>query len=217
MISVRFELLERRQEAQVLIDLAAELSESPRGVVRTAMIKAAHMLLLYNAIESSVTAVLEQVHEVLGREKYSDLRPEIRKLWSEYFFQKHSEKSRFNHLEETVNGYTKFPRLGDFLNYINLFSGNLDGRAINQLLAKYGIGSLATPDRSKLLDIKNKRNKIAHGEEMFKEACRNYTIVEMKNYQIACFNALESILDQASSYISEKRYREMPGSHSVIS
>lgn len=210
MIGARADVSEKKQEAQVLLDLVTELSGRPESIVRTAIMKSAHMLLLYNAIESSVTTVLEQVHDVLGKEKYSDLRPEIRKLWTEYFFQRHAEKSRFGHLEATVRGEAKFPRLSDFLDHINLFSGNLDGRAISELLAKYGIGSLATPDRAKLLDIKSKRNKIAHGEEMFKEACRNYTIAEMEAYQAACFNALESVLDQADDYITARRYKATP-------
>lgn len=206
MISARADVTERRQEAQILLDLVTELGAKPESIVRTAIMKSAHMLLLYNAIESSVTTVMERVHDVLGREKYADLRPEIRKLWTEYFFQRHSEKSRFAHLEATVRGEAKFPRLSDFLDHVNLFSGNLDGRSISELLCKYGIGSLATPDRAKLLDIKSKRNKIAHGEEMFKEACRNYTVAEMESYQTACFNALGSVLDQAEDYISKKRY-----------
>jgi RiboL-PSP-HEPN len=209
-ISARADVSEKRQEAQVLLDLVTELCGRPDSVVRTAIMKSAHMLLLYNAIESSVTNVLEQVHDTLGREKYSDLRPEIRRLWTEYFFQRHAEKTRFDHLEATVRGDAKFPRLSDFLDHVNLFSGNLDGRAISELLTKYGIGALTTPDRAKLLDIKSKRNKIAHGEEMFKEACRNFTVSDMEGYQTACFNALESILDQADIYLKEMRYKSKP-------
>ena len=190
MIGARADVAEKKQEAQILLDLVSEVSARPESIVRAAILKSAHMLLLYNAIESTTTIVLERIHDVLAREQYSDLRPEIRKLWTEYFFQRHSEKSRFGHLEGTIRGEAKFPRLSDFLDHVNLFSGNLDGRAISELLAKYGIGSLNTVDRAKLLDIKSKRNRIAHGEEMFKEACRNYTVGEMGSYQAACFNAL---------------------------
>lgn len=210
MISARADVAEKKQEAQILLDLVSEVSGRPESIVRAAILKSAHMLLLYNAIESTATIVLERVHDVLARETYSNLRPEIRKIWTEYFFQKHSEKSRYSHLEGTISGETKFPKLSDFLDHVTLFSGNLDGRAISELLTKYGIGSLNTGDRAKLLDIKSKRNKIAHGEEMFKEACRNYTVAEMGSYQAACFNALESVLDQADEYIAQKRFRSTP-------
>lgn len=75
------------------------------------------------------------------------------------------------------------------------------------MLKKYGIGVLATANQHKLLEIKNKRNRIAHGEEMFKEACRHLTITELRSFQDACFDAIENVLDQASVYISTNKYK----------
>lgn len=207
MRGVRAHIQERKSEAETLLQLVGEVILQPNSVVRAAILKSAHILVLYNVIEATATEILERIHEAISKEKYSDLSPEIRKLWAEYFFCKQSEKKRFDSLEATMGGKTCFPQLNDFLDHINLYSGNLDARAINGVLKKYGIGVLATANQHKLLEIKNKRNRIAHGEEMFKEACRHLTITELRSFQDACFDAIENVLDQASVYISTKKYK----------
>lgn len=53
----------------------------PNSVVRAAILKSAHILVLYNVIEATATEILERIHEIISMEKYSDLSPEIRKLW----------------------------------------------------------------------------------------------------------------------------------------
>jgi len=204
---IKAHVQERKSEAETLLQLLGDVIVQPNSVVRAAILKSAHILVLYNVIEATATEILERIHEVISIEKYSDLSPEIRKLWAEYFFCKQAEKKRFDSLEATIGGQTCFPQLKDFLDHINLYSGNLDARAINGVLKKYGIGVLATANQHKLLEIKNKRNRIAHGEEMFKEACRHLTITELRSFQDACFDAIENVLDQASVYISTNKYK----------
>ncbi len=207
MRGIRAHVQERKSEADILLELLGDIVERPNSVVRAAVLKSSHVLVLYNAIEATATEVLERIHEIIAREKYSDLSPEIRKLWTEYFFCKQSEKRRFESLEATVQGEARFPQLKEFLDQINLYSGNLDARAINAVLKRYGIGMVATPNQSKLLEIKTKRNRIAHGEEMFKEACRHLTVSDLRSFQDACFDAIECLLNQASDYITSKKYK----------
>jgi hypothetical protein len=210
LISIKADIAEKKIEAQVFIDLVREACERPDSVIRASILKSAHMLLLYNIIESTTSAILERIHEIVAKEKYVDLREELRKLWCSYFFCKQTEKNRYSTLEKTIRGEAKFPQFFDFLKHINLFSGNLDGKALHMIMTKYGIGALTTSDRDKLIEIKNKRNKIAHGEEMFKEACRNFTINEMLSFQTACFNAVDNMVNQADDYVLLKRYRFSP-------
>ncbi len=207
MRGIRARVQERKSEAETLMELLGDVIKQPNSVVRSAILKSAHVLMLYNVIEATATEVLERIHEVISKEKYSDLSPEIRKLWAEYFFCKQAEKKRFGNLEATIGGEACFPQLKEFLDHINLYSGNLDARAINVVLKKYGMGVLTTPDQHKLLEIKNKRNRIAHGEEMFKEACRHLTVKELESFQIACFDSIESVLDMATGFISTNKYK----------
>lgn len=206
MRGIQAHIQERKAEAQTLLDLIDEVIARPNSVVKAAVLKSSHVLVLYNAIEATATEILERVHEIISQESYSDLNPELRRLWTEFFFCKQAEKKRFDSLEATVRGEARFPQLKDFLDQINLYSGNLDARAINAVLKRYGLGVITTPNQHKLLEIKNKRNRIAHGEEMFKEACRHLTVTELKSFQDACFDVIDSFLDQASEYLSTRKY-----------
>jgi hypothetical protein len=204
---IRARVQERKSEAETLLELLGDVIKQPNSVVRSAILKSTHMLMLYNFIEATATEILEQIHEILSKEKYLDLSPEIRRLWVEYFFYKQANNKKFDNLEATIWGEACFPQLKEFRNHVNLYSGNLDARAINTVLKKYGIGVLATQSQHKLLEIKNKRNRIVHGEEMFKEACRHLTITELEAFQAACFDAIESVLDMATEFISTNKYK----------
>lgn len=206
MRGIQAHIQERKAEAQTLLELIDEVITRPNSVVKAAVLKSSHVLVLYNAIEATATEILERIHEIISQESYSDLNPELRRLWTDFFFCKQAEKKRFDSLEATVRGETRFPQLKDFLHQINLYSGNLDARTINSVLKRYGIGVITTPNQHKLLEIKNKRNRIAHGEEMFKEACRHLTVTELKSFQNACFDVIDSFLEQASEYLSTRKY-----------
>jgi hypothetical protein len=206
MIGVKSDLNEKKIEANILSELISEISKQKKSVQKASILKSAYILLLYNIIESTTTNILERIHEAASTEKYINLSSQLRVLWVDYYFNKHPEKNRQLNLENTISGAATFPTLREFSKFISLFSGNLDGRKLNDLLIKYGIGTLNTPDKELLLTIKNKRNKIAHGEEMFKEACRHFTVAELVSLQTACFNALDSFVDQADSYIAQRLF-----------
>jgi hypothetical protein len=71
---------------------------------------------------------------------------------------------------------------------------------------RYGIGTLKTRNRNLLLIVKNKRNAIAHGEQSFKEACREMTINDIEKLIKATFVALDDIIQQVNDYFSQKKY-----------
>ena len=210
MISVKAELREKKHEVEQMLDLIIEVSNLNNKVIKVAMLKSAYILLLYNTIESTIAMIFERVHEVLNSEIYIDLIPEIKNIWVDFFFKKTSEKKYHEHLDKTINGDLKLPLFGDFLDRVKLFSGSLDGRELDRLMKLYGIGLLNTPNRDKLVVIKDKRNKLAHGEEMFKESCRNMTIRDLDTLQKATFEALDNIVEQVDAYISEKKYLQLP-------
>lgn len=211
MISIKTELKEKKYEVEQMLELIKEVSDLNNKIVKVSILKSAYILLLYNTIESTITMIFERVHEVLNSVSYIDLIPEVKNIWVDFFFKKNSEKKYREHLDQIINGDLKFPSFGgDFSNRIKPFSGNLDGRELDKLMKLYGIGSLNTPDRAKLLKIKDKRNKLAHGNEMFKESCRNMTIGELDTLQKATFEALDNIVDQVGVYISEKKYLLLP-------
>lgn len=206
MISIKTELDDKKIEANTMLEFISEASTLKASVLRVSILKSAYILILYSMIESISTLILVKLHEIIATEQYANLRVELKILWVDFFFKKSSEKNYQEHLDKIINNDILFPSLEDFSKKITLFSGNLDGRAIDKLLKKYGIGYLRTSDRDKLIIIKDKRNKLAHGEEMFKESCRNMTISELEILQTATFSALDSIVIQVDKYIDEKNY-----------
>lgn len=206
MSSFQAELDEKKAEAELMLEIIAEISKDDGAITKTAILKSAFVLLLYNMIESTAFLVFERVHERVAAEHYTHLGTELRKVWVEFFFSHHPADSHHEHLEITLQQKLQFPLLEKFMHRIKLFSGNLDARKINELLSKYGIGALKTPDRDKLLTIKNRRNAVAHGEEMFKEACRDLGNSDLEILKSATFGALDDLVEQAELYLNKKKY-----------
>lgn len=206
MISIKSELVDKKEESGQMLAMIEDAASSRGGVVRSAILKSAYVIMLYNAIEATMSLVFERIHEEISRVNYVDLSPELKLIWVDFFFANQSSKTFKAHLDGAINKNLTLPFLREFTEKIKLFSGNLDARKLDQLLKKYGIGSLSTADRGKLLIIKTKRNKIAHGELSFKEGCRNMTSAELQGLQRATFSALDSIVKQAELYIASKKY-----------
>jgi hypothetical protein len=207
MISIRAELAVKKEEAELLLLLTREVAELENGVIKAAILKSAFILLLYNMIEATITMIFERVHEKLADEHYIDLAPELKKVWIEFFFNKSSSAHFQTHLDKILANTLKFPTLSEFIKKIELFSGNLDAKKLNILLKKYGIGILNTNGKEKLLFVKNTRNKIAHGEEAFKDSCRNLTVTELAENRDAVFLALDSIVMQTDDYFRDQKYK----------
>jgi hypothetical protein len=207
MNSVHSQLDDKKEEANILLSLTLDVAELENGVVKAAILKSTFILMLYNMLESTMSLVFEQIHEKISVEHYADLSPEIKKIWVEFFFMKGSTVNYQVHLEKTLLRTLSFPSLADFTERIKLFSGNLDSLKLHELLKKYGVGILTTPGKEKLVYVKNKRNKVAHGEESFKDSCRNLTYAELVEHRDAVFFALDSIVQQAGEYIDNKKYK----------
>ncbi len=210
MIGLREDIDNKKEESQLLLSLVKELEVERKPVVLTAILKSSHILLLYNALESTMSITLERVHDELTGCEFKDLNDDLRELWANYYFAQYPEREYINNLERTLNGELHFPSFKDYGKRVTPFAGNLDARKISATMKKYGITELTTPDRGKLLTVKNKRNILAHGEEMFKEACRILTIRELEECQNAVFNAIDCIYDNTFQYISKKQYRKLP-------
>lgn len=204
------ELQEKKAEAEQMMEIILHVSGMNGAIVKTAILKSSFVLILYNMIESTVFSVLDKVHEELSGENYLTLNLNVRKLWVDFYFSNHPSKSYFNNLEKMLGQTLRLPLLTDLMGRMKLFSGNLDARKIDGLLSKYGIGAIRAPDKDKLVTIKNRRNTLAHGEKMFKQACRDLSESDLDSLKLATFNALDDLIAQVDSYLNKKRYLEVP-------
>ena len=178
-------------------------------------IKANIVLMLYNAVESTVTSCLKKIHERIRNDslKYRDLSDQLKKIMAVYYG--HSMEKASNMDDEMVIAL----RFADFVNNLGVFdvsydelsnkyqlySGNLDSKEINNVLKKYGIPF--NEKCSELQTIKRDRNILAHGEMSFEEIGRDLSIPQLKEMSNRTFNFLNKMIDSVSFFLVNEGYK----------
>lgn len=207
MISVKSDFREKCIDIQVLFDHINEIeSAKSSSVHKVSILKSSFIILLYNTIESTTRLLLDKVHEEASKYDYDQLSEKLKILFVEYYFASQNGKNHKKNLDMIVIKSLTFPNFNEFENRIKTFSGNLDSREIDKILSKYGIGKITTENKEKLLIVKNIRNKIAHGEEMFKESCRHFTLSDIELIKSATEKVLNDIIHQTENYLSRNRH-----------
>lgn len=205
MLTIRNELNEKIEEATILLEHIRDITNQVRSVQKASILKSAYVILLYNVVESTTRLIFESVHDNLALYEYYQLSEKIKSIYNKFHFKKYSIISAddfdYNQLSNIY-----FPLLEEYIKYITLYSGNLDGRELNKIIEKYNIGSITCISKKNLSIIKNKRNKLAHGEEKFKDACRCYTINELNIFKDSVYETMLQLIDQTDTYLSNKRY-----------
>lgn len=223
MRNVKRELLIRNEETNSLLCFVKHLEEKflleteveyNVMTVKTSM-KANIILMLYNAVESTLTKSLEKVHEKIkeSRLKYGDLCIEIRKILAVYYGYSMEKSSNVNNAMDYVlqlidfaNGNVYFDiSYKELIQKYPMYNGNLDSRVIITVLKRYGIDY---DERcSELKTIKDDRNKLAHGEDSFEEIGRNLSIQQLEEMANRTFKYLEKMVRKIECYLDEEKYR----------
>jgi uncharacterized protein YutE (UPF0331/DUF86 family) len=223
MRNVQRELLIRKEEASSLISFVKYLEEEflpPTEVeysivtVKTSL-KANIVLMLYNAIESTLTKSLERIHEKIKEKqlKYCDLRKEIKKILAIYYGYSMEKSGNVNsameyalQLADFINGDICFNiSYKELVQKYPMYSGNLDSREIITVLKRYGI--VYEEHCSELKTIKDDRNKLAHGEDSFEEIGRSLSIPQLEEMSYRTFEYLEKMVREIECYLDEEKYR----------
>lgn len=170
------------------------------------ILKANGFLLLYNLIEAtirnSINAILNSIHS--SGLTYKDLSDKLKKIWLRQVSKglNNDEKSqeKIMSIAEAVldNEILLFEK--DCIN----IGGNIDAQKIREILKQFG-GNEISNGRD-LKTIKEKRNKLAHGEFTFIEIGKEYTITELENYKTKTKEYLSKVLDEIEEYINNQKY-----------
>ncbi|RYY00984.1 MAG: hypothetical protein EOO53_20315 [Gammaproteobacteria bacterium] len=208
MSDIQHNLDERKSEADQMFEIISYIQDSDieNSITKVAMLRSAFVLLLYNMVESTAFLVFERIHERIALENYGSLGNEMRKIWVDYFFSNHKPSVHHTHMEGTLTQTIKLPLLEDFSKKIKLFSGNLDGLKLNELLKRYGVQLLTDPGREKLVIVKNRRNSLAHGEDMFKEACRDLSDRDLAELRDSTFSSLDNLISNVEIFLNQRLY-----------
>lgn len=157
LISAKEDLQSRKDETEQLLELVLFFEESfvkPEGAtfdltrVKTS-IKANIVLMLYNAVESTVTNALTGIHKHITEDSvnYGHMIPEIKKLLGVYYgYSIEKSKDMPQKIDNILAFLDIFSETNcfsipykDFSESYQLYSGNLDAREIIKVLEKYGI------------------------------------------------------------------------------
>ena len=184
------------------------------------ILKATSFLLLYNLVEGSMTAALNDYFNALSvkRAPYQQLKPEIRALWLRYkhkLFEKRQPSEIVNALNNLFSEiFEILPKthksddgpitVTDYAAYASMtgktdFSGNLDAAKIRKLSQIYGF-KLPTPDTcASLVTVKNRRNTLAHGNSTFLETGKESLefLIKIKEETVFFMRSVLSAIDES--------------------
>ncbi|WP_216649006.1 hypothetical protein, partial [Klebsiella quasipneumoniae] len=94
------------------------------------ILKASLYIALYNNIEAVIYSILERIHEEVSVCEYKKVTPNIKNMIIEYYLPAVSEKKRNFAIKNIADFNLKLPSFSQYQNKKNVFSGNLDVKAI---------------------------------------------------------------------------------------
>lgn len=230
MIEVEREFINRKSEIEEyytllenIIEKEAKLSfpDERKEIIQVdlrATLKAGAILLLYNLVESTISNSVKEIHRAFSDEniKYIELSDKIQEKILKHYYsilkkqEGITEANRITELRKMVSIFNMDSVVKlyheDFVKYNtgSEFSGNLDAKTIRNVINSYGLE--INMESNALRVIKDKRNKLSHGELSFRETCNNDTMPYMNVLKNNTFLFLEEVLSSIKTFINDKKY-----------
>lgn len=167
-------------------------------------------LILYNLIEATIRNSIIEIFNSIREESVSfeQLSEKMKRVWIKQSSNKFKEGS---FRSETLREYL-YDISTDILNREIIlldknsidFSGNLDAREIRKLADSFGFEQ--TTNGRNLLTIKEKRNRLAHGEHTFYDIGKDFTVNQLITFKTESFEYLQDTINKIETYISNKNY-----------
>jgi len=219
MFSIKEDMSTRFNEVRNIVDYIKYVENSTERIVlvpNQMVLKSSIVIMLYNVIESTITRVLSEVHDVIIHDgvKYYDLSKQIRNLMIVYY-SRNREKNNSVHgsidvIHNTIdfiNGVNVFNlTYSNMIKFYNLYSGNLDAKQVRRVFEKYGI-IITSSIGSSLKDIKSGRNSLAHGDISFEDYGRDLVISNLERNLLDVEGFLNEVISMTESFLAEKKYR----------
>lgn len=199
LISVKNDANNRFQDIDCMFTILKNNPKTNEQII----LKSSVMIMLYNAIEGIFSNLLTEFFDIMKQKKIQiDILPQ--KLQNTIFTyhlkkigQNHKELQRFSQYDSQKLCCLSYLEIN---NYLNLFSGNLDGKSIKATSDKLGVDLPNKLQEPALFEIKIYRQKLAHGEKRFSNTCQDITSQELNDiYQKVKTYLTELILIYESS------------------
>ena len=217
---------ERKAEIEFYYSILKDI-DSSNGRINTIdnarferILKSNFLLMLYNLIEACITTGFVEIYEAIQNHgnTYVELISEFQRIWSDYKVGVPSESTANQGTYKKIvrgilddilaNRPLEFETTDQikFTKNILQISGNLDARAIRELLNEHKITFTDQTDKPKMLIVKRKRNQLAHGEESFGNSARDYTVSDLEDFKDEVLGFIKAVLDTMKEYYDNKRY-----------
>lgn len=166
----------RSDEIDVYLKYLMDL-EAATGIDVSLMatMKASAMLMIYNLMESTMTNSIGSIYDHLKEQKigFYLVDDRLREMVLKCVKNKNPRKlviaMREKALDIAVAAFEKDA----------VFSGNVDSRKIREVWDDYGISRTGSYEINALLEVKEARNDLAHGEKSFSELGRYLTVTDL--------------------------------------
>ena len=174
-------------------------------------LRASAYLMLYNLVEATMTNAIDAIHQHIAGEQvgFDELKEDVRKIAIKGLRKAVSSDTPSELLDAAIPISSALIWLG--FDKKDLFSGNLDGRLIKDKAKEYGFqladhDKAASRDGVRLLNVKTKRNELAHGGISFEDCGQDNSVDEI----VAIFDEIKiyikAVLDGISEYLSTRGY-----------
>ena len=202
LLSVRNDIEKRFEDIQVMIDII----EKNKSVDFQLVLKSSLILMLYNALEGTMSNLLTELFDNITSKKISieNLPENLQETIYKFHLKKIGDQveklrtfNNYNGIEICNVSYLEINK------YLKLFSGNLDSRSIKKLSLKLGVALSDKVDEPALLKVKNIRNKLAHGETKFSNTCQDITLDESKDLCNKVKKYLGNVIDQYEVFLNK--------------
>lgn len=201
LLSVRNDVEKRFEDIRVMIDILKKNGKVDFQLV----LKSSLVLMLYNAVEGTMSNLLTEIFDNIKSRKISvenlpkNLQDTIYKFHLKKIGDKTEKLRDFNNYDgiEVCNvSYLEINK------YLKLFSGNLDSRSIRKLSLRLGVVLSGEIDEPALLEVKNIRNKLAHGETKFSNTCQDITLDESEKLCDKVKKYLGDVIEQYEIFLN---------------
>jgi hypothetical protein len=185
----------------VCTDILGEETEKTIDDDLAKILKANGFILLYNLVEAtvrnSINAIFCSVHsQNLTFKKVTD---NLRKMWIVQEIKSIKKEDVFA-LSKKILENELLVFKAECLN----ISGNIDAQKIRDIAKQFGYPE--SRNGRDLVTIKEKRNKLAHGEFTFSEIGSPYTVQDLINFKESAKAYLSDVLKNIEQFINDKQF-----------
>lgn len=178
------------------------------------ILRANGFILLYNLVEATITKSIEALFATIYEREvtFKNLSDNLKKLWiiqKSLPLNKGIDAIGSNKIIEIITKVVN-EIIENEISQLEIdcvkISGNVDAKKIRDIADKIGFERPSQHQGVDLVIIKDKRNKLAHGEFSFCEIGKDYSVQDMCKFKNSTINHLEEYIYKIEEYIQLNSY-----------